>query len=111
MGQTIDVKGIVMGDVALFDTDRSMTGQDGYGFGTLQEAREGSTTAALLAAQLFEEDSAVNHVHVLSNAVTVRRAGEWADDELAATAAVIRDFFTYYEENRGQVPGEAADDD
>ena len=32
MGQTIEVKSILMGEVALFDTDRTMTGQDGRGF-------------------------------------------------------------------------------
>ena len=100
MGQTIEVKSVVLGEVALFDTDRTMTGQDGHGFESSAAARAETTTAARLAAALFAGESAINHVFVLSNQVTVRRTGEWSDESVAETAEVIRNFFIFYEENR-----------
>ena len=101
MGQTIEVTNFVMGDLALFDTDRSITGQDGQGFGSAHEAQEDKTTAARLAAALFGSDPAVDHVFVSSNQVTVRRTAEWKGEAAEQAAAVIRDFFVFYEENRG----------
>ena len=77
MGQTIEVKSVVLGDVALFDTDRTVTGQDGHGFAAGSDAPEETTTAARLAAALFGSDPAINHVFVMSNQVTVRRTGAW----------------------------------
>jgi hypothetical protein len=101
MGQTIEVKSVVMGEVALFDTDRSVTGQDGHGFDSVTAAENGVTTADRLAAKLFASDAAINHVFVLSNQVTVRRTDGWSDEIAGQAAAVIRDFFIFYEENRG----------
>jgi len=100
MGQTIEVKSVVLGDVALFDTDRTMTGQDGHGFDSIAAAQAEATVAARLATALFAGEGAVNHVFVLSNQVTVRRTGEWSEESVGKTADVIRDFFIFYEENR-----------
>ena len=37
MGQTIDVSADAIGDVAVFDTNRSLTGQDGGAFASVDE--------------------------------------------------------------------------
>lgn len=102
MGQTIEVKSTVLGDAALFDTDRSITGQDGRGFDPAAATEDVTTTAGRLASRLFESDADVDHVFVVSNQVTVRRAGGWNDEDTGRAAAVIRDFFIFYEENRGE---------
>ena len=104
MGQTIEVKSVLMGEVALFDTDRTMTGQDGRGFDSVAAASGDTTSAARLAAALFEGEASINHVFVLSNQVTVRRSGGWDDKTAALAAETIRDFFVFYEENRGEAP-------
>ena len=101
MGQTIEVTSVVLGDVALFDTDRSITGQDGHAFESGTEASEGTTTAARLAEELFASNATIDHVFVLSNQVAVRRNDEWSEDRVGEIAALIRDFFVFYEENRG----------
>ena len=102
MGQTIEVKSTVLGDAALFDTDRSITGQDGQGFGSAGKAADDSTTAGRLAVRVFAGDPAIDHVFVQSNQVTVRREGGWTDEVTENTSAVVRDFFVFYEENRSQ---------
>jgi hypothetical protein len=109
MGQTIEVKSVVLGEVALFDTDRSLTGQDGQGFESITAARSGTALAAHLCAALFGSDAAIDHVYVLSNQVTVRRTGGWSDESTGKAAVVIADFFVFYEENRG-VPAPPAED-
>ncbi|MDH3260185.1 MAG: hypothetical protein OEM81_08910 [Acidimicrobiia bacterium] len=101
MGQTIEVKTVLLGDVAVFDTDRSVTGQDGQGFGSIAAARDGATTADRLATKLFASEAAIDHVFVLSNQVTVRRTGGWSEESAGKAAQVIGDFFIFYEDNRG----------
>ena len=108
MGQSIDVKSILLGDVAVFDTDRSVTGQDGQGFDSITAAEDG-TTAARLAFRLFAGDAAIDHVFVLSNQVTVRRTDGWTEESAGEAAAAIGDFFIFYEENRGAAPVTAED--
>ena len=109
MGQTIEVKSVLLGEVALFDTDRTMTGQDGRGFDSVAATRGDPTTAARLAAALFEGEASINHVFVLSNQVTVRRNGGWNDETASRAAETIRDFFIFYEENRGAAPEPTGD--
>jgi hypothetical protein len=100
MGQTIEVEAETVGDVAVFDTDRSITGQDGDSFESLQSALESAGPAADLATRLFRLDEAVSHVFVASNTATVRRDGGWDEGSLAAGAAVIRELFVFYGEPR-----------
>ena len=102
MGQTITVESRVVGDVAVFDTNRSLTGQDGAGFGSAEEAATGEDLPAELAHRLFAADDVVTHVWVQSNAATVRRTGGWAADALEAAADVISEFFVFYRD--GVVP-------
>jgi hypothetical protein len=99
MGQAIQVEALMMGDVALFDSDRTLTGQDGQGFSPPSDGAV--TPPGELARRLFETDAEIDHVFVLSNQVTVRRRGGWEDVNLQAASEVIRDFFVFYQENRG----------
>lgn len=101
MGQTIEVKSVVLGKVALFDTDRTMTGQDGHGFEPGVADEDGTTTAGRLAGELFAGDAAIDHIFILSNQVTVRRTDGWSKERADETAALIRDFFVFYDDNRG----------
>jgi hypothetical protein len=96
MGQTITVSAAVVDDVAVFDTNRSLTGQDGGEFAAAEEAAAAAGFDAELAARLFGSDPAIEHVYVLSNALTVRRSGGWDDSSLDAAGDVIREFFVFY---------------
>ncbi len=103
MGQPIEVSPVHLGDVVHFDTDRSLTGQDGEAYSSVAEAGAGTTFAAVLAKRLIESDPSIDYVSVLSNAVTVRRADSWPDGSIESAISVIRDFFVFYEENKGAV--------
>ncbi len=98
MGQPITVQGQVVGDVALYDTDRSITGQDGGGFASLEEAESGLGYGARLAERLFTADEAISHVFVQSNSVSVQRSGGWPQDAVDASGDVISRFFVFYSE-------------
>ena len=94
MGQTIEVKSTHIGDVALFDTDRSLTGQDSHSFTGTSDRDD---PPALLANRLFDSDPSVLHVHVLSNTVSIERDGGWDHASLAAARSVIAGLFVFYE--------------
>lgn len=96
MGQPITVQAQVIGDVALFDTNRSITGQDGGGFGSALEAVAGDGLGAALATRLFAADAGITHVFVHSNSVSVQRAGGWAQHQVDAAGSVISRFFVFY---------------
>lgn len=85
----------IVGEVAVFDTDRSVTGQDGAGFDS-SAAQASSTAAALLAQRLFTADAEVQHVFVASSQVVVRRRGGWEDAARDGASAVIAGFFVHY---------------
>jgi hypothetical protein len=99
MGQPIQVDATRLDDVVVFDTDRSITGQDGAGFGSAAEAEASGTLPAELAGRLFAADGSVNHVFVASNQVVVRRSGGWSDGDVDAASRVISDFFLFYPES------------
>ncbi len=102
MGQTINVsKPTVIGRVALFDTDRSLSGQDGEAYPSLASAEAGSTFPAGLAHRLFTVDRMLSNVFVYSNVVSVERPAAWDEDSLSVVSAAIRDFFIIYDENKG----------
>lgn len=98
MGQAIEVEASAIGDVAVFDTDRSISGQDGEQFSASDEAEASQTFPGLLARKLFEADDAVGHVFAASNTITVKRNGGWDDASLGAISSVIEDFFLFYRE-------------
>lgn len=94
MGQTIEVKATRIGDVALFDTDRSLTGQDSHSFSGLTDRDD---PPALLANRLFDSDPSLLHVHILSNSVSIERDGGWDSAALTAATTVIADLFVFYD--------------
>lgn len=100
MGQPIQVESSVIGDVAIFDTDRSITGQDGLSFASAEGANPEEGFPADLASRLFALDDAVNHVFLASNLVVVRRVGGWEDETVGSAAEVVSDFFLVYPEDK-----------
>ena len=100
MGQLIEVAQVVLGDVAIFDTDRSLSGQDGETFLDAEGARQAATFSGPVARALFANDSDVSSVYVFSNAISVKRSSEWTVAQADDAADLIRKFLVYYEENR-----------
>jgi ferredoxin--NADP+ reductase len=94
MGQLIEMTSTPLGDVALFDTDRSLTGQDSHAF---TAASDRTDPPATLANRLFEADPGVRHVHILSNTVSVARDGGWDEATLTAAEDIIAHLFIFYD--------------
>ncbi|NND02855.1 MAG: hypothetical protein HKN91_08710 [Acidimicrobiia bacterium] len=95
MGQKIEVASTVVEDIAMFDTDRGITGQDGVSFSSGQEIAA-DDFPALLADRLFQDVPGIDHVFVASNQVVVRRPHGWDEDVVATAAGVISNFFLFY---------------
>ncbi len=101
MGQAIKVtNAVVVADVVMFDTDRSLTGQDGETYASADAARAGTTFPAELAERLFATDPAIAHVFVYSNAISVKRTEAWDAATVSEARQVVENFFIVYEENR-----------
>lgn len=100
MGQLIEVQSTRLGSVAIIDTDRSLGGQDGETFSTIDEARGGTTFPARLAERLLEADPAITNVYVYSNTVSIQRGSDWTSGEASAAANIVRNFFVHYDENQ-----------
>ena len=99
MGQKIELRSTtVLGEVALYDTDRSITGQDGTAYPSADAANEGDDFPDRLAAEIFGSDDAVSHVFIASNQVSVKRDGGFGGGADERIGAVISDFFVFYEE-------------
>jgi ferredoxin--NADP+ reductase len=94
MGQRITVSAVPIGDVALFDLDRSLTGQDGM---TFYGPSLGSTPPDSLARRLWESDDQLESVHVLSNSVSVRRSSDWTDEDVETVSEIIANLFIHWE--------------
>jgi ferredoxin--NADP+ reductase len=94
MGQLIEVSSTPLGDVALFDTDRSLTGQDSHMF---TEGTDRTDPPATLAKRLFGSDPRIRHVHILSNTVSVQRDGGWDESALTAAEEVVANLFIFYD--------------
>ena len=98
MGQRIVVDGRrVVEDSIIISTDRSLTGTDGEGFDSLEQASAGATFPAKLAVELFEADDATTRVYVSQNVVVITRDGGW-DGVADAAARVVEEFFLFYPE-------------
>ena len=100
MGQTIQITDSVQVDhVLLVSTDRSLTGQDGESFTGPVSAGAVKTFGGQVAARLFTNDPAIDHIYVMSNALSLRRRGGW-DEAAAATALdTISSFFRFYRDD------------
>ena len=96
MGQTIEINGArQIGDVLVIDTNRSLAGQDGEAY-TPGYTTTSHTFPARLAERLFEVDADIDRVHVMSNAVSISRAGGWDDASRQAVELVVSRFFRFY---------------
>lgn len=95
MGQTVEIRSATdVGDVLLIDTDRSFTGQDGYG---MTPQSPGEDVPGKLARRLFELDMGIDHVYVLQNTVSVRRRSGWDEASIDAVTEEARVFLRHYE--------------
>jgi hypothetical protein len=94
MGQRIDVAAVLLGEVAIFDSDRSLTGQDGSGFSKGDELDD--AFPARLAGRVFEADPEADHVFVASSQVVVRRSGPWDEAAAERISSVIRELLVFY---------------
>lgn len=94
MGQRIAVSAVPLGDVAVFDLDRSLTGQDGMAF--FQPPR-GKTPPETLARRLWDTDNGLQSVYVLSNTVSVRRESVWNESDVETAAEIIANLFIHWE--------------
>ena len=100
MGQNVEILDtVIMGDVLLIDTDRSLTGQDGHVItpGTGQ----GYAVPGLLARRLFDLDLGIDHIYVLQNTVTVRRPGGWDEVSARSVGEVTTTFLRHYPDAEG----------
>jgi ferredoxin/flavodoxin---NADP+ reductase len=94
MGQRMEVSVVEMGSIALFTTDRSLTGQDGISFAESPDSRDGPPSE--LARRLFLHDDGIEHVHILSNTVSVKRRMDWDLYTVEDATEVIASLFTHY---------------
>lgn len=99
MGQRIEVDSTtVIDDTAVFATNRSLTGTDGEGFTSREEASSLGTFPAKLASELFEADDSLTRVYVDQNVLVVGRSAGWDNAATASTEKLIEDFFLFYPE-------------
>jgi hypothetical protein len=95
MGQPIQILSTtVVGDVAMFSTDRGVTGQSGDSFARDDDRGDGFPAA--LAGEVFALDDGIDHVTVASNQVVARRAGGWDDALVERVGSTITGFFVFY---------------
>jgi hypothetical protein len=97
MGRRIEIeRSQVVEDSVIVTTNRSLTGTDGEGYSSPDQAGEASTFGARLASDLFESDDALSRVFVSSNVIVIRRRDGWTPAVVDHVSGVIQDFFLYY---------------
>ena len=97
MGQRIEIESSrIVDDSIIVTTNRSLTGADGEGYSSSDEASLSATFPAKLATDLFEADRDIARVYVASNVVVIKRPSGWAPDVVDGSTAVISDFFLHY---------------
>ncbi len=94
MGQEISVRATSFGNVAIFDLDRSLTGQEPEIF---RRPPSGDSPPERLARRLWGSDGQLSSVQILSNTVTVARSDPWTEEDLAEAADIITKLFAHYE--------------
>lgn len=110
MGQAIEVQATVVDDVAIFSTDRSITGQDGVSYDSAEAAGRDDRFPGRLASRLYERDGSLTSVFVASNQVVVRREGGWGEASAAALSDVIEEFFLFYPPEADPTPASEEDE-
>jgi hypothetical protein len=97
MGQRIEIESSqVVDESVIVTTNRSLTGADGEGYDSTEQADDVGTFGAKLAIDLFESDGDVERVFVTSNMVIIRRTDGWTDAATDTATGVIAEFFLYY---------------
>ncbi|HSR44657.1 MAG TPA: hypothetical protein VLT15_05410 [Acidimicrobiia bacterium] len=97
MGQKIEIaSSTTIGDVAVFDTDRTLSGQDGERYRSLDETEGRTTYPAGVARAILSGDGAVQSVYITSNVVTIERRGGWDEESITEAGRLISDFFLFY---------------
>ena len=97
MGQTIQVASAkTIGESAIFETDRGITGQDGTGHDSADEASLDDGFPGRLAGRVFAADDEVSRVWIAGNTVIVTRSGGWTEGATGAVGDVIGAFFRFY---------------
>jgi hypothetical protein len=97
MGQRIEIESSrIVDDSVIVTTNRSLTGTDGEGYNSTEQAADRDGFGAKLAVDLFESDEGIDRVFVTSNVVIIGRAQGWSDVTTDAANNVISDFFLYY---------------
>lgn len=97
MGQTIEInRTTVLDKVLLIDTDRTLAGQDGEAYGSVEAAGRSATFPARLAARMLAADPEIDHVFVMSNQVSVRRISGWGDESTDTMTRIVSEFFRVY---------------
>lgn len=97
MGQTIQIlETVEVGNILMVTTDRTLTGQDGESFTGPVTAAAIDSFAARLSVRLFETDSNIDHVYVMSNALSIRGRGGWTPEAIDTTRNTIASFFRFY---------------
>lgn len=97
MGQPITISGTTVdGPVAAFHTDRTITGQDGVAYPSVESAAADGTFPGGLAERLFGADESIDHVFIASNQVVARRSEPWDDGALDRAAEIVARFFVFY---------------
>ena len=102
MGQLIEVDHQLLGETAVFDTDRTFSGQEGESYLDAASAAASGTYPGRVAAALFEAVPSLSSVYVFSNVVSARRAGGWTQEQAGEAAGVIRNALVHYDRNRSQ---------
>ncbi|REK39534.1 MAG: hypothetical protein DWQ20_02925 [Actinobacteria bacterium] len=109
MGQTVEIRDVdEIGDVLLIDTDRSLTGQDGY---AITPAQPGRAVPGELAKRLFELGIGIDHVYVLQNTVSVRRPGGWDEATTSQVTDVTSHFLRHYEAEKEDEKEDESEDE
>lgn len=97
MGQRIEIDSRrVVNDSVIVTTNRSLTGADGEGYGSGDQAGEGDSFGAKLATDLFESDDDISRVYIASNVVIIAREAGWSDASTEVVSGVIAEFFLHY---------------
>jgi hypothetical protein len=97
MGQRIEIDSSrVVDDSVIVTTNRSLTGADGEGYASADQASEVESFGARLATDLFESDDDISRVYIASNVVIIAREAGWSDASTEVVSEVISEFFLHY---------------
>ncbi len=86
----------MLGDIAVFVTDRTLAGMTGVRFESPSDAEAKEGVPAKLAARIYAAEGGVRHIHIASNTVTAARVLRWSEIYLADVARAIEEFFLFY---------------